>query len=267
MPTMTVDVSNTMVRVRAVGSSAESKMSFYRIPLSTANTADATSGNTVITSNTDVDSAAESVDTWAHGTYRAAKYFISVDNNAKTEVSSIEALVVHNGSDAFIHQYAAVNTGSQDLIVLTAAISGSNVVVSAAGNEPNLNLTIHKILLSDSMTAAENGNQKAIGAVTVSSTATAIDTMDLDTANGAVYYVVGKNATEGTYSVQEIFAVATPGLAAVAQGPFVSTKGTTQLEFTAAFDTASENAYELFASSTSGGSTVVNAYRINCLAG
>ena len=111
-----------MVRLRAVGPSAECKMSFYRIPLSTANTADATSGNTVITSNTDVDSAAESVDTWAHGTYRAAKYFISVDNNAKTEVSSIEALVVHNGSDAFIHQYAAVNTGSQDLIVLLSLI-------------------------------------------------------------------------------------------------------------------------------------------------
>ena len=117
------------------------------------------------------------------------------------------------------------------------------------------------------MTAAENGNQKAIGAVTVSSTATAIDTMDLDTANGAVYYVVSKNATEGTYGVAEVFAAATPGVAAVANGPYVSTKGTTQLEFTAAFDTASENAYELFASSTSGSSTVVNAYRINCLAG
>ena len=117
------------------------------------------------------------------------------------------------------------------------------------------------------LTATENGNQKAIGAVTVSSTATAIDTMDLDTANGAVYYVVGKNATEGHYSINEVFAAATPGLAAVTNGPSLSTKGTTQLEFTAAFDTSSENAYELFASSTSGGSTVVNAYRINCLAG
>ena len=117
------------------------------------------------------------------------------------------------------------------------------------------------------MTAAENANQKAIGAVTVSSTATAIDTMDLDTANGAVYFVVGKNATEGTYSVAEVFAAATPGVAAVTTGGYVSTKGTGQLEFTAAFDTSSENAYELFASSTSGGSTIVNAYRINCLAG
>ena len=72
---------------------------------------------------------------------------------------------------------------------------------------------------------------------------------------------------DSTYSVQEIFAAASPGDAGVAQGPYVSTKGTTQLEFTAAFDTASENSFELFASSTSGGSTTVNAYRINCLAG
>ena len=266
-PTLTVDVSNTMVRLRAVGPSADCKMSFYRIPLSTANTADATSGNTVVTSNTDVDSASESIDSWAHNTYRAAKYFISIDNDSKTEVSAVEALVVHNGSDAFISTYGVVNSGSNDLLSLTAAIDGSNVVVSAAGLETNLNLTIHKILLKDSMTAAENANQKVIGAVTISSTATAIDTMDLDVANGAVYYVVSKNATEGTYGLAEVFAAATPGLAAVASSGSVSTKGTAQLEFTAAFDTASENAYELFASSTSGGSTVVNAYRINCLAG
>ena len=117
------------------------------------------------------------------------------------------------------------------------------------------------------MTAASNANQKAIGAVTVSSTATAIDTFDLDDANGAVYYVVGGNGTEGHYSISEVFAAATPGVASVANGPSLSTKGTAQLEFTAAFDTASENAFELFASSTSGGSTTVNAYRINCLAG
>ena len=117
------------------------------------------------------------------------------------------------------------------------------------------------------MTAVSNGNQAIIAATTVSSSATSFDNFDLDDATGALYYVVGGNSTEGHYSVTEVFAAATPGVASVASGPFVSTKGTTQLEFTAAFDTASENAYELFASSTSGSSTVVNAYRINCLAG
>ena len=91
--------------------------------------------------------------------------------------------------------------------------------------------------------------------------------MDLDDGNGAVYFIVGANSTESAYSIQEVYTAATPGVPAVANGPFVSTKGTTQLEFTAAFDTATENSLELFASSTSGGSTTVSGYRISALAG
>ncbi|OUW61153.1 MAG: hypothetical protein CBD63_02085, partial [Candidatus Pelagibacter sp. TMED203] len=112
VPTMTADVSNTMVRVRAAGSSADCITSFYKIPLSSANTADATRGNTITTSNTDVDSASESIDTFAHATFRGAKYFISIDNDSKTEVDTIEALVVHDGSDAYITAYGGSRTGS-----------------------------------------------------------------------------------------------------------------------------------------------------------
>ena len=267
MPTLTTDVSNTMVRVRATGSSAECKTSFYKIPLSSANTADATRGNTVTTSNTDVDSASESVDTFAHATFRGAKYFISIDNDSKTEVDTIEALVVHDGSNAFITSYGGAKTGNNDLITLTAAISGDNVVVSAAGLETNLNLTIHKILLKDNMTAESNANQKTFAAVTVSSSATAVDTFDLDDANGAVYYIVSKNASEGSFAISEVFAAAAPGVASVAEGPQVSTKSTPLIEFSAAFDTATENSFELFASSTAGGSTTVSGYRISALAG
>ena len=153
------------------------------------------------------------------------------------------------------------------MITLTAAISGDNVVVSAAGLETNLNLTIHKILLKDNMTAESNANQKAFAAVTISSSATAIDTMDLDDGNGAVYFIVGANGTEGAYSIQEVYTAATPGVPAVAKGPFVSTKGTHQLDFTAGFSASAENSLELFASSTSGGSTTVSGYRISALAG
>ena len=267
MPTLTTDVSNTMVRLRAAGSSAECKTSFYKIPLSSANTADATRGNTVTTSNTDVDSASESIDTFAHATYRGAKYFISIDNDSKTEVDTIEALVVHDGSNAFITSYGGARTGNNDLLTLTADIVSDNVVVSAAGLEPNLNLTIHKILLKDNMTAESNTNQKAFASVTVSSSATAIDTFDLDDANGAVYYIVSKNATEGSFAISEVFAAAAPGVASVAEGPQVSTKSTPLIEFSAAFDTATENSFELFASSTAGGSTTVSGYRISALAG
>lgn len=266
LPSTTADISSDQVRVKVTAPSADSKLSYYKIPLSRANTSDATSGVTVTTSNTDVDSASESIDTFAHASFRAAKYVILVDNDSKTETGVVEALVVHNGSDAFIKQYGDVNTGSNQKIVLSAAISGSNVVVSAAGNEPNLSLKIHKTLLSDSMTAVSNSNQKIIGATTVSSSATAFDDFDLDDATAAVYYVVGGNSSEGAFSVQEVYCAGAPGEASVSQGPFVSTKGTTQLNFTAAFKSDADNSLQLSVASTSGGSTTVNAYRINCLA-
>ena len=266
VPTLATDVSNGQFRVRATGSSSECKASFYKVAMSSSTT-DATRGNTVTTSNIDVDSASESIDTFAHGTYRGAKYFISVDNDSKTEMDVVEALVVHDGTNAFVTSFGHTISGSNSLITVTAAISGSNVVVSAAGLETNLNVTIHKILLKDNMTAQSNANQKAFASVTVSSTATAVDLMDIDEANGAVYFIVGANSSEGAYSIQEVYTAATPGIPAVANGPFVSTKGTTQLEFTAAFDASSENSLELFASSTSGGSTTVSGYRISALAG
>jgi len=266
MVTTSADIASNQVRVKIAGPSDDSKISLYKIPISRANTDDETAGVTITTSNTDVDSASESIDTFAHASFRAAKYTILVDDNAKTETGVTEALVVHDGTNAFIVQYGTVNTGNNDMITLSAAISGSNVVVSAAGLTPNLSLKTHKTLLSDSMTAVSNANQKIIGATTVSSTATAFDSIDLDDNNAAVYYVVGKNATEGVFSVQEVYLTGAPGEAGVAQGPFVSSKETTQLEFTSAYLTTTDNSVGLSISSTSGGSTVVNAYRISCLA-
>ena len=266
LPTTSADISSGQVRVKIAAPSADSKISYYKIPISRANTADATAGVTITTSNTDVDSASESIDTFAHASFRAAKYLILVDDNAKTETGVTEALVVHDGTNAFVSQYGTINTGNNDMITLSAAISGDNVVLSAAGLTPNLSLKIHKTLLSDSMSAVSNNNQKIIGATTVSSSATAFDDFDLDDSTAAVYYVVGKNATEGAFSVQEVYCSGAPGEASVTQGPFVSTKATTQLEFTAAFKSDADNSVELSVASTSGGSTVVNAYRINCLA-
>jgi hypothetical protein len=266
LPTTTADISSGQVRVKIAAPSADSKISYYKIPISRANTADATAGVTVTTSNTDVDSSSESIDTFAHASFRAAKYLIIIDDNAKTETGVTEALVVHDGSNAFVTQHGTINTGNNDMITLSASISGSNVVLSAAGLTPNLSLKIHKTLLSDSMSAVSNANQKIIGATTVSSSATAFDSFDLDDATAAMYYVVGGNGTEGHYSVQEVYCSGAPGEAAVSQGPFVSTKGTVQLEFTAAFDADEDNTLQMSVSSTSGGSTTVNAYRINCLA-
>ena len=268
MTAFTTSVDNSVVRVKAASSNAVGgSLSFYKFGLGD-NTSTGTSNNVIISQNTDVDSAAESLVTFAHADFRGAKLFISVNNNSKTEVGNTEALVVHDGTNAFISQFGGIQTGNHPMLTLTAAISGSNVVVSAAGNEPNLRVTVHAIMLKDTMTSNDGtySNAEAIAPVTISSSATAVDELVETTANGAVYYLVSKNTSEGEYAVNEVFFAMGGGDITVASGPFVSTKGTNQLNFTADYKDDVENTGRLLASSTSGGSTTVSAYRINALA-
>ena len=251
--------------IDAIGGST----TFLKLPLGD-NSSAGTSGNTQLIVNSDVDSASEAFDTFAHATFRGAKYFFSVNSDTKTELENIEVLVVHDGSDAYMTQYAVVRTGNDPLMTVTAAISGSNVVVSVAGLEPNLRVTANIIRLKDTMVSDSGtyGNTEAIAPTTISSTATAI--VDLDTVskgNGAVIYVVGKNATEGAFSISEVFmAVSGSGDISIASPGHVSTKSTDQLEFSTGFKDDEEATAQLFASSTSGGSTTCSAYRINLLA-
>ena len=268
MVAFTAALTNDIVQLKAAApNAAGGAISFLQFGLGD-NTSTGTSGNVIISQNTDVDSASESLVSFAHGTYRGAKLFISINNNSKTEVGNMEALVVHDGSDAYILNIYGIQSGNDPLLTLTAAISGSDVVVSAAGMETNLRVTVSAIMLKDTMTATgtQYDNVLGIAPVTISSTATEISTMAADSWNGAVYYCVSKNASEGSYAVNEVFLALGPGEATVAMGPWVSTKGTNQLEFTAEYKSTAKNTGSLLASSTSGGSTTVSAYRINCLA-
>lgn len=268
MTAFTAALTNGIVQLKAqTPNAAGGAISFLQFGLGD-NTSAGTSGNVIITQNTDVDSASESLVSFAHATFRGAKLFISINNNAKTEVGNMEALVVHDGSDAYILPYNGMQSGNNPLLTLTAAIDGSNVVVSAAGGEANLRVTVSAIMLKDTMTATgtQFDNILGIAPVTVSSTATEIDAVPADTNNGAVYYCVSKNASEGAYAVHEVFLALGPGDATVASGPYVSTKGTHQLDFTAEYKSTGKNTGALKASSTSGASTTVSAYRINALA-
>ena len=180
----------------------------------------------------------------------------------------MEALGVHDGTTAYISIFGEINSGNNSLLTLTAAIDGSNVVVSAAGGEANLRVTVHAIMLKDTMVSDDGtySNTEAIAPVTISSTATEVDTLVEASNNGAVYYLVSKNASEGHYAVNEVFMAMGSGEITVASGSFVSTKGTNQLAFTSDYKDDVENTGQLLCSSTSGGSTTVSAYRINCLA-
>jgi hypothetical protein len=251
------DVSAGSVRLLATGTSVVNSVSLFRIGLGDSTTT-GSSGNTATILNADVDSAVENLDTWSASTYRGAKYFISI-NAANGELGNVEAIVVHNGSSSFITQYNDISTGNNSLITLSTDVSGGNVRLRASGNTPNLSVKMYRILLSDSETTATGDNTKTVGASSVSSSASTIDTFSTESVTGAQYVVVGYNSAEGAASISEAHVVTDGSDAYVSSGPLVSTKGSDQLTFTAAL---SGTTVTLSAASTSGGSTTVNAYRI-----
>ena len=257
--TVGADTSGSLARLTATGQSVSNSVSLYRVVLG-QNTSASTDGNVSFIVNSDVDSAVENFDTWSASTYRGAQYHISATNSTKTESTNLEALVVTDGTDAFISVFGEVSTGNNPLITLTADVSDGNVRLRVAGNEPNTRVAAHRILLGDSESASTGTSVNVISATTVSSSATAIDTIDSDTYNAAWYLVVGHNSTEGASSVQLVNMLNDGTDAFVSQGPYVSSKGTPQLTFTGTF---SGTTATLNAASTSGSSTTVNAYRVH----
>jgi len=170
-------------------------------------------------------------------------------------------MVVHNGTTAFITTYNNVYTGNNPLITLEANIGGDNVRLRASGNEPNTAVKMYRVLLGDSESAAVGTNSNIIAATTVSSSATTLDKFSTDQYTGAHYVVVGYNSGEsGTpASISEVFVVS-DGSGAYVGNSQISTKGTDQLTFTAAFNSGEVT---LSAASTSGSSTTINAYRVH----
>lgn len=262
----TADVNSGNARLLGTGSSPENSFSFYRIGLGDSDsTGYAGEQETAIVINTDIDSASEVLDSWAHASYRGAKYYISVNNDSKTELANMEAVVVHDGTNAYITTYNIVNTGNNDLVTLTATINGANVELSAAGLETNLRVHAYRILLADNEADRTGTNVNVIGNVTVSSATTTLDTFDTGSYQAAHYVIVGWNATEGAGSICEAAVVSDGNNTFITQYANTSTKGSDQLTLTASHDGSSTATVS--ASSTSGGSTVVNAYRVHLTRG
>ena len=255
------DLSGSTVRLRGTGTADVNSVKFFRIGLGDTTSA-SSSGNTAFVLNSDVDSSVENLDTWSASSYRGAKYYISANNSSKTELTNIECLVVHNGTDAFITMYNDTFTGSNSLLSLTADINSGSVRLRASGNEPNTAVKMYRVLLGDSESDATSDNTKTVGQVSVSSSATAFDTFSTDSFNGAHYVIVGNSSSESAASISEVFVVTDGTDAYVATGPQVSTKGSDQLTFTAAL---SGSTVTLSAASTSGASTTVNGFRVQLL--
>jgi hypothetical protein len=260
--TATADVAGGNVRLLGTGGSVVNSVSFYRIAVGDNTTATNT-GNVTTDINLDVDSAAEKIDGFALASARGAKYYISVNNTTTGELSNTEALVVHDGSSAYISQYGNVNTGNNDLITLTAEIDSTEVILKASAQAPNCRVTVYRILLADDESASTGDNINVVEATTVDSGATTVDSFATTAYTGAFYVFTGYNATEGAASIQEVMVVANDE-AYVTQGPIVNTKGTDQLTFTASL---SGTTVTVQAASTSGASTLVNGYRVHMLRG
>ena len=89
--------------------------------LSYSDIADGTT--TVATSTT------TAIDTFAHATYRSAKYFISITDATNTRYEIVEANVTHNGTTAYISTFGRTTNYTDDLATFSAAINGLNVEV------------------------------------------------------------------------------------------------------------------------------------------
>jgi len=213
------------------------------------------------------DAGASVIDSWSASSYRGAKYFLSLNDSANNKLQNIEALLVHDGTNAYLTPYGDVQTYTGTaLTTLSADISGGNVRLK--GLSAQCRITGYKILLSDSESASDGDNVATIATKTVSSSATQLDTFTSDIATGAFYIVTGYNASEAAASISEVTVIS--GItsdgstqdAFISAGPTVSSKGTDQLTFSATFNGTST---VVNAASTSGGSTSVSAYRVDLL--
>ena len=265
-PVISADISNDNARLRVTGVSATNSISYYRLGLGDLTVAES-AGRITKFANADVDSATESLDTWSLSGARGAKYFITAKNTDTGAVTTTEVVVVHDDTTPYMSEYGVINSGASDVLTLTTDTNAGNVRLLVSASSANWQVTGYRILLADDEndswdgSTAENST-RTVGAVTVSSSATEIDTIDTNNYNGAFYVVVGNSSSEVHASISEVTVISNGGTPYISTGPVLSTKGTDQLEFTA---TETDGTISLKAASSSGASTTVNAYRVHLL--
>ena len=97
-------------------------LSFVTVAAPTLNhTAQADGTATVANSST------TAIDTFAHATYRSAKYLVSVTDATNGEYETHDILVVHNGTTAFMTDSVVKSHTDTDRATFDAVIAGSNV--------------------------------------------------------------------------------------------------------------------------------------------
>jgi hypothetical protein len=95
-----------------------------------------------------VGTSATSIDSFAHATYRAAKYIISVSNAGLTQYQITEIGLIHNGTTATIVPYGTIFSGAASLMTFSADIVSTNVVLSGTGANTGNTVKVQKVYIT-----------------------------------------------------------------------------------------------------------------------
>jgi hypothetical protein len=90
------------------------------------------------TSATNFTSSATTIMSFNATSYRAAEAFIITTDSANTEYEVAKALIVHDGTTAYVTVYGQTSSTGSDLSTYTATLSGGSVLlqaVSAGGQQ------------------------------------------------------------------------------------------------------------------------------------
>lgn len=202
------------------------------------------------------------VDSWSKSIYRGAKYYVHVDSTDIADQQNIEVLVTHDDTSPFVMTYNSINTSATPLMDFDVEITGSTFRLLAKNpREKNFVVRAYRVLLTDTQTNVATEFNRVVAQTSVGSGSQAIDTFASNAVTGAHYVVVSYNAAEGSSETSEVFVV-TDGSDAYVSSHGLSSKNTPQLQFTASF---AGGTVTLFATSSSGSDTLVNAFRTNVL--
>jgi hypothetical protein len=108
-------------------------------------------GFTKIT-NSDVDSAIETIDSWAVTTYRAAHYHYVIENDDVNEYQTGQIHVVHDGTTALFTEFGTLKSPGEDssvvpddLITFSVDISGSDVRLRGSARAVNSKVILKRV--------------------------------------------------------------------------------------------------------------------------
>ena len=79
-------------------------------------------------------SSATTVFSFNASTYRSAEVFIQTQDSGNTEYSAMKAVVIHDGTTAYITIFGITNTGANDLSTFTAVYDSGTVNIQATPN-------------------------------------------------------------------------------------------------------------------------------------